>query len=197
MTRLASVLIAALTLACGPKEPDDTTTGTTSETTSASTSTTSTTTTSTGAPATTSGDDPIPGTTTSATTSASTEATATTELGPCVVDPANDICSAACDESADCCKCNGQTFLPDPMAQSCTLAMGIVTAFCHWGVDNLWMDREWLPVNEPDQCDAATSGWTQFGQNGDIVIELCGQTCTDYLAGKFEMLQAGMFCESA
>ena len=68
--------------------------------------------------------------------------------------------------------------------------------FCPWPVDHVTMDGENVP-QAPGPCDAATPGWTQFEQNGDIIIELCGPTCTDYLAGNFKTLEASPFCEAA
>ncbi len=108
-------------------------------------------------------------------------------MGPCVVDPANGICSEACDFWTDCCKCDGQILLPDPLASNCTLAMGIVRSECPWSVnDMVWDGKE---LSGLENCAGAVSGWTQFEQDGDIIVELCGQTCTDYLAGEFRTLE--------
>lgn len=210
MARLKPALLAAL-LACGPKSPDGAgteSTGAASETGSretTSTSSTSTTTTTTGTTSdvaiTTSGVDPLTGTGSPPNPTMSDETTGettgTTAVGPCVADPAAGICSEGCDASSDCCRCGGHEFFPDPMASECVLAMGIVTATCPWDVDNVYLDDQELPRRESFECAAAESGWYQEPLNGDIVIHLCGQSCADYLAGNFELLRGGMFCEAA
>lgn len=198
--RLTPACLAALLLACGPRSPDSADTGSTGagsetgsrETTTATTTTTPVTTTTTATTTgviTTTGVDPITG------TDAGT--TGTTAVGPCVADPASGTCTDGCDWWLECCKCNGQEFFPDPRASECTLAMGIVAGACPWRVDNVYWDFDWLPALDAEQCPAAQTGWHQFEQDGDIIIQLCGQSCTDYLAGKFTMIKGGMFCEVA
>lgn len=200
--RLAPASLAALLLACGPESPDSAvtdSTGAASGTGSPETTTTTatTTTTTTGGAVTTSGVDPLTGTGAPPDPTMSEETTGTTAPGPCVADPASGTCTDSCDHWLDCCKCNGQEFFPDPMASDCTLAMGIVTAACPWSVWDLRWDGEWVPEVAPDQCAVTESGWYQEGLDGDLIIRLCGQACTDYLAGEFTMIKGDMFCEVA
>ena len=190
MSRFEGVRAAALAaiLACGPGAPDDTT---------SATDTTSTTGTTTGDATTTTGALTTSGTSTTGSTSTTdvepSTGPGTTEAGVCVVDPATDTCTDACSLYIDCCKCVGQTRpIVDP--QECTIAAGIVTAACFWGVLGLRLDGQGL--EQRDSCADLDAQWTQTQQGGDIVLELCGDTCAAYLDGKFAELKIEMFCES-
>ncbi|MBK7827705.1 hypothetical protein [Nannocystis sp.] len=127
------------------------------------------------------------------TAASATDSGGTTELGPCVVDPAQDVCSDACDVS-DCCQCVPQKLAPDPGAVDCKIAAGIVTAVCPWSITSVRIDGVWV---EQDVCEGPGSGWTQTPESGDIVVELCGDACTTYLAGDFAELEIYVFCEVA
>jgi hypothetical protein len=202
MSRRTGARAAALAaiLACGPGAPDETTAAGDSTSTTGATSTTSTTS---GDATTTTG----LGTTAASTTGVLTTgdittgdgstadvdpSTSTTEPGVCVADPAAGVCTDACTLD-ECCLCSGKT-LAIRAPTSCTIAAGIVTAFCPWSPEGLRLDGEWLM--EGWSCDDPGVQWTQMPQDGDIVLVLCGDTCAAYLEGKFTELKIDMFCEA-
>lgn len=201
LSRSSVALLLGCLIACGPGSPDASTGGSTGGSTGASgptgTSepTTGAATTGGGASSSTAAESSTSTGTGEVTTAASaTDSGGTTELGPCVVDPAQDVCSAACDFPNDCCQCEAQKLAPDPGAVDCKIAAGIVTAVCPWSITSVRIDGAWV---EQDVCEGPGSGWTQTPENGDIVVELCGDACTTYLAGDFAELEIYVFCEVA
>ncbi len=116
---------------------------------------------------------------------------ATTDPVVCIADPAAGICTEGCNHLADCCRCEGRTLaITEP--SECKIAAGIVTAFCPWSIDGIRLDGE--PQSESSDCADAEAIWMQSPVDGDIVIELCGDTCAAYLDGKFAELRIDMFC---
>lgn len=110
-----------------------------------------------------------------------------------MADPAQGLCTAACDDWDDCCRCDGQ-ILTEPVDPSeCSFKAGIVTAVCPWGVLRLQMDG--TELEQIDGCGPG-AGWWQFQQDGDIVIQLCNDACETYKAGRFGELRVEMFCEA-
>jgi len=200
-------------VACGPGAPEETTgsagtttstaTGSSSAPDGASTGSTATTDNpTTGGPPTgapTTGADPTT-TDASATTSTSTTTPESSSIGGvndtgvCMVDPKEGICSDSCDDWLDCCQCAGKTVTPMG-ATECTIAMGIVTAVCPWSVWNVYWDGEFL--QQLFTCDGSEPGWTQRPEDGDIVVELCGDSCAAYMQGSFGELHLDVFCEAA
>lgn len=185
----------AVSLACGPIAPSDTDTG---ATTSAQTSTAAPTTSGATDPTTTStthagstGADPSSG----STGAPGSTGEATTEPGVCIADPATDTCTEACDFWSDCCRCDGQTIAIDSPTE-CTLPAGIVTAVCPWSINAVSLDGQHLDGGWQDGC-GPDAQWVQYEQNGDLIVELCGDTCTAYLAGAYKALEIHMFCEAA
>ncbi|MBZ5708732.1 hypothetical protein [Nannocystis pusilla] len=191
-----------LGLACGPAAPGDTTGSTGSATTGGSATAEVTS----GASATSTGE----ATTTSPTSAATADAGATAEVtgtagasastgeasttGECAIDFAQGLCSAACDVFEDCCKCSGQTLLPGA-TESCAIETGIVDDLC-WSVFRLRFDG--MPLVEGgDPCGEPDVQWVQYGQDGQRIVELCGEACAAYLAGAFGELTLEMFCEAA
>jgi hypothetical protein len=176
-------------LACGPSTPGDST-----GSTGASTSSAEATSSGTGPeqPSTTTGPD-----TTGAPTGASpTSSTgdATTAAGECVVDPAQNLCSESCDRFVDCCKCNGTTALPKDL-ETCVLPTGIVAALCSSWIMAVRLDE--APLAEGGDCGEPEAMWVQYEQNGQPIVELCGDACTAYLEGSFRELSMQVFCEAA
>lgn len=198
--RPSLALLLACALACGPGSPDGDPTSSTATPGSTGTptaTTTSTGTPTTGAPATTAAPDDT--TTTAAATTTGLDDTTTqaatteTTAGPCVIDPPNDICSAAC-EFEDCCKCNTHALPREPGAVDCQIAVGVVVAKCGWQLESVWLDGQALV---PFDCDGDGSGWHQSVQDGDIILELCGDACATYLSGEYRTLETYIYCEAA
>lgn len=200
--------LVAVALACGPLAPAETTgepestSSSTAAPESTSTATTSTTGATTGAPVTTgepATTDPTstPTTTAATTTTTTTDASSTgppADSGVCIADPAAGICSESCDHWIDCCRCGDHTIaITDP--QECRIALGIVADHCPWGAWNLRLDGQFM--DQGSDCDEPDAQWTQSVQDGDRVIDLCGDTCAGYLDGKFAEMQIEVFCEVA
>ncbi|MCY0986873.1 hypothetical protein OV203_07055 [Nannocystis sp. ILAH1] len=187
-------LIAAL--ACGPSTPGDST-GSTGASTSSADATSSGTgperpSTTTGGMVTTGPDTTGEPTGTSPTSSTGD---ATTAAGECVVDPAQDLCSEGCDRFVDCCKCNGATALPKDLG-TCVLPTGIVAALCSSWIMAVLLDE--VPLAEGGAaCGEPEVMWVQYEQNGEPIVELCGDACTAYLDGSFSELVMQVFCEAA
>ncbi len=74
--------------------------------------------------------------------------------------------------------------------------MEIVTDLCPWKVDTVYADGSALD-GHGFGCDGAASGWAQYFDGTDIVVELCGETCAAYLAGEVREVEALPFCEAA
>jgi hypothetical protein len=118
----------------------------------------------------------------------------TTEVGPCVNDPAQGLCTAACDYWTDCCKCDGQVLTAPVDPSVCAFKAGIVVDACWWGIRGLEMDG--AELEETFGCGPG-AGWSQFQLEGDIEIQLCGDACEKYKAGEFRELEVLMDCEVA
>lgn len=202
--------LLAVALACGPVAPGETTGSGGSSSTDATATSSGT---ATGGPSTGSGaatGEPATGgavtgtdtamtetgamTTDTATTGAASSSGGFDDTGVCIADPAKGICSESCDYWNDCCQCEGKTLTPMG-ATECTIAMGIVTARCPWSLWGVRLDGKSL--DPLFACSGMEPGWTSYPQDGDIVVELCGDTCAAYLAGAFATLELEMFCEVA
>ncbi|MFY0538984.1 hypothetical protein [Nannocystis pusilla] len=141
------------------------------------------------------GDD-RPGPDGEATGTTSSTGDATTAVGECVVDPAQGLCSEGCDAIEDCCKCNRPTPLPTDVG-GCAIPSGIVATLCPWSIDEVRLDGEPLAEGE-SECGEPPGMWVQYEQNGDRIVELCGEACATYLSGSFaELVMEVAFCEAA
>jgi hypothetical protein len=165
--------LLCLALACGPKNPDAETgdPGSTGLTT-ATTATTENDLTSTGEVVTTSGELSTSTGPASTQTGVGDTSTGTTSPGVCVVDPAQGLCSDACDFFADCCGCDDTVLVLDPRAPSCVLPLGVVADECPWQPGGLKADDQFIPQLSECGEDGAVDGWTLEIHDGDQWIEL-------------------------
>jgi hypothetical protein len=182
-----------LALACGPSTPGDSTGSTGADTSTAGTTSSGT---SLGQPTTTTGGTGTggPDATGAATGTSPTSSTGDATTGECVVDPAQGLCSEGCDRFVDCCKCNGTTALPGDLG-TCVLPTGIVAAQCPSWITSVESDG--APLAEGGDCGEPDAMWVQYEQNGERIVELCGDACTTYLEGSLGELVMRVFCEAA
>ena len=175
-TRARALALLAATVACNPSRPVETLSGSASESSSV--------------------------TEAGVTEATSTEAPTTgggmtggmTEAGACVFEAGADVCPQPCTHR-ECCLCEVGRQVTPADATGCTIAVGVVAEVCVFPVTGVRRDGQSLALGQ--SCDEAGAMWAQTVQDGDMIVELCGEACTTHLDGDFTELAIEMACEGA